>query len=82
VANRYRRRGVTRALIEAAAAYAAERGAAIVEAYPVDKAQPKGASNAFTGIASSFAKAGFTEVGRRSPARPIMRRMLSQDDRR
>ncbi|HEY1426233.1 MAG TPA: GNAT family N-acetyltransferase [Caulobacteraceae bacterium] len=82
VRNKHRRRGVTKALVDAAVAYAAECGAAIVEAYPVDKAQPKGASNAFTGIASSFAKAGFTEVARRSPSRPIMRRVLGQDDRR
>jgi len=74
VRNRHRRRGITKALIDAAVAYAAQAGAAIVEAYPVDKAQPKGASNAFTGIASSFAKSGFAEVARRSPARPIMRR--------
>ena len=76
VRTRFRRRGVTRALIEAAVAFAAGRGAAIVEAYPVDKAQPKGASNAFTGIASSFVAAGFQEVARRSPARPIVRRTL------
>jgi GNAT superfamily N-acetyltransferase len=74
VRNGRRQRGVTKALIEAAAGYAAESGATIVEAYPVDKAAGKGASNAFTGIASSFAKAGFEEVARRSPARPIMRR--------
>ena len=76
VRGKHRGRGVTRALIEAAVAFAAERGATIVEAYPVDKTQPKGVSNAFTGIASSFAKAGFAEVARRSPARPIMRRAV------
>ena len=75
VRAKHRRRGVTKALIDATVAYAAEQGASIVEAYPVDKAQPKGASNAFTGIASTFAKAGFAEVARRSPARPIVRRV-------
>jgi GNAT superfamily N-acetyltransferase len=77
VRSQHRRRGVTKALIEAAVAHAAKQGAQIVEAYPVDKTQSKGASNAFTGIASSFAAAGFAEVARRSPARPIMRRALS-----
>jgi len=76
VRNKHRGRGVTKALIEAAADYAAKAGATIVEAYPVDKAAGKGTSNAFTGLASSFAKAGFAEVARRSPARPIMRRSL------
>ena len=76
VGNKHRRRGVTRALIEAAVDYAAKAGAAVVEAYPVDKTARKGTSNAFTGVASSFAKAGFAEVARRSPARPIMRKQL------
>jgi GNAT superfamily N-acetyltransferase len=69
----WRRRGVTAALIEAAATMASEAGASILEAYPVDKTQPSGASNAFTGVASTFERAGFREVARRSPARPIMR---------
>ena len=69
-----RRLGVTKALIEAAATFAAQAGATIVEAYPMDKSVGKGASNAFTGVASSFAAAGFTEVARRSPTRPIMRK--------
>ena len=78
VRGKHRQRGVTKALIEAAVAYAGKAGATIVEAYPVDKTVGKGASNAFTGIASSFAKAGFAEVARRSPARPIMRRRLAR----
>jgi len=80
VANRRRGQGVTKALIAAAADYAARAGATIVEAYPVDKQAGKGASNAFTGIASSFAAAGFEEVARRSPARPIMRRQVRAAD--
>jgi GNAT superfamily N-acetyltransferase len=76
VRGKHRNRGVAKTLIEAAAGYAARAGATIVEAYPVDKSAGKGASNAFTGIASSFAAAGFAEVARRSPARPIMRRTV------
>ena len=77
VRSGYRRRGVTSALIEAALAFAAEAGAPALEAIPVDKALPKGVSNDFTGVASTFRRLGFVEVARRSPARPIMRRNLA-----
>ena len=77
VRSKHRRRGVTAALIAEAARVAKAAGAPAREAYPVDKAAPKGASNAFTGIASTFERAGFTEVARRSPARPIMRLQLT-----
>ncbi len=77
VAKPYRRSGVTPALIEAAVAFARKRGARIVEGYPVE---PGGGAVpdvfAWTGFASSFRKAGFKEALRRSPTRPIMRRVL------
>ena len=73
VRSKHRRRGVTAALIAEAARVAKAAGAPALEAYPVDKTAPKGASNTFTGIASTFERAGFKEVARRSPARPIMR---------
>ena len=79
VRNKHRRRGVTKALIAAATEFAAKSGATIVEAYPMDKSVGKGTSNAFTGVASSFAAAGFTEVARRSPTRPIMRKSAAAD---
>ena len=72
----YRRRGVSAALIEAAIAMAAEAGAGALEAYPIDNDTPGATSNAFTGIASTFRRAGFREVARRSAARPVMRRVL------
>lgn len=77
VAKPYRRRGLMGKLIEAAVAYAAAQGAKIVEAYPVE---PKKAETpdvfAYTGLASTFRKAGFVEVARRSETRPIMRRSV------
>lgn len=76
VRSKHRRRGVTKALIEAAVAYAAKAGATMVEACPIDRTIGKGATNAFTGVASSFASAGFSEVARRSPTRPIVRRQV------
>ena len=69
--------GVSVAMIEGAVAHARSLGARCVEAYPVE---PKSDSMppvfACTGIASAFARAGFAEVLRRSPTRPVMRRAL------
>jgi GNAT superfamily N-acetyltransferase len=78
VARPFRRRGLSVALLEAAVRFAHAQGARIVEGYPVD---PKGAARAadaflWTGIASTFRRAGFDEALRRSPTRPIMRRTL------
>jgi len=74
--------GVGAALLKAAVDAAAERGARIVEGYPVD---PRGgqASNgsAFTGVEAMFREAGFTEVERRSAGRPIMRKKVSRPRR-
>ncbi len=73
----YRGRGVSRRLIDAAVDYAASRGADIIEAYPVEPRQGR-APDAFvwTGLAAAFRHSGFSEVARRSPTRPIMRRRI------
>ena len=76
VARPWRRRGVSAALIEAAVSHARARGAKIVEAYPVDPAGKQADAFVWTGIASAFERAGFREVARRSPTRPIMRRVV------
>ncbi len=74
----YRGRGVTYALLEAAKDHALRQGAAILEGYPIDAgARRVVPAFAHTGLASAFAKAGFVEVARRSPTRPIMRCALS-----
>ncbi|MFQ5778845.1 MAG: GNAT family N-acetyltransferase, partial [Terriglobia bacterium] len=79
VARLFRRRGVAVRLLRAAVGYARRRSANIVEGYPVEPKQ--GAMpDAFvwTGLASAFRRAGFVEVARRSPTRPIMRRVLAK----
>jgi hypothetical protein len=63
-------------LITAAVETAKRAKAAALEAYPIDKNAPKSSSNIFVGAASTFARAGFKEVARRAPARPIMRHDL------
>lgn len=78
VAKDYRRRGVSSALLDAAARFAAAHGAPALEGYPVDSGgaeQP--AAFVWTGTPGAFAKAGFVEVARRSPRRPIVRRALA-----
>ena len=70
-----RRRGVTSALIAAAASAATAAGAATLEAYPLDGDRSPSASG--TGYASTFARAGFAIVARRTPSRPIMRKDLT-----
>jgi len=73
-----RGRGLTVDLIEAAVSFAREHGATIVEGYPVEPDGPDAPPVfVFTGLASAFEAAGFVEVERRSPTRPIMRRELS-----
>jgi GNAT superfamily N-acetyltransferase len=70
----YRQMGVTSALIAGALKIAKRARVPSVEAYPSD-ATPAPAG-AYTGYASTFARAGFKEVARRKPGRPIMRHDL------
>jgi GNAT superfamily N-acetyltransferase len=74
----WRRRGLSPKLVEAAAAYAREHGATLVEGYPTD---PRGRNSpaawVWTGLPGTFEKAGFEEVARPSPTRPIYRLELT-----
>jgi GNAT superfamily N-acetyltransferase len=75
--------GLAAALLDAAVDYAAGQGATAVEGYPKDTAgSTRHANEMFVGSMSMFATAGFDEVARRSPQRPIMRRALAQRPRR
>jgi GNAT superfamily N-acetyltransferase len=72
-----RGRGITVKLLRAACAWAAARGARIIEGYPVDtRGQRYPATFAFHGTVETFERAGFREVARRSDTRPIMRRAV------
>ncbi len=79
VERSFRRRGISSALIRAAGEFVGERGGKMVEGYPIEPRKGS-APDAFvwTGLASAFRRAGFTELERRSPTRPIMRRMASR----
>jgi GNAT superfamily N-acetyltransferase len=73
-----RARGVSVALLDAAARFAGKQGARVVEGYPVVPYTDRmPAAFAWTGTLSAFLAAGFTEVARRSRTRPIVRRSVS-----
>jgi len=73
VPTEHRGQGVARALLAGAVAYARKRGATLVEAYPVDKPGRSADVNMWFGAKSMYDRAGFREVARRKPARPIVR---------
>ena len=73
VAKMARRKGVTVELLKAAAEHVRQQGGKIVEGYPVETTNDMPAPFVFTGTAAAFRQAGFREVARRSPTRPIFR---------
>ena len=70
----HRRQGTSLALIEAAKSFVARRGGTLIESYPKEPAAGfSGANTMWTGVASTFREAGFHEIARRTPTRPIFR---------
>ena len=69
IAPEQRQKGLAQQLLEAAVAYAASQGAAIVEGYPVQPDQ----SYRFMGSPATFKAAGFHHAGTATNGRPIMR---------
>ena len=76
VPSAHRGQGVAHALLQAAIAYARKRGATLLEAYPVDKAGRSADDSMWFGSKSMYDRAGFKEVARRKPARPVVRRKV------
>lgn len=76
VPSAHRRQGVARALLQGAIAYARKRGATLLEGYPVDKAGRQSDDSMWFGAKSMYDRAGFKEVARRKPARPVVRRRV------
>ena len=69
----WRGKGVMSALIDEAARFARRHKAPILEAYPVKATNKRSNSGMYTGVASSFAKAGFKTVALPAAHRPTMR---------
>ncbi len=71
-----RRQGVADALLEGAIAWARTNGVTLLEAYPCDVGSTARDDALWFGSKRMFDRAGFREVARRKPARPVMRRKL------
>ena len=74
----YRRTGLSIVLLKAAVDYAKQNGANIVEGYPQDVRKNIPAAFAWSGLLPAFRQAGFKEMARRSPSKPIMRKDVSE----
>lgn len=74
----FREQGVARELLAGAIEYARQQGARLLEAYPVDKRAAPDSESSWFGSKAMFDEAGFEEVARRKPARPVVRLHVSR----
>ena len=72
----HRGQGVARAILEGAIRFARKQKVKWLEAYPVDKAGRSSDNSMWFGTRTMYADAGFEEVARRKPTRPVMRLRL------
>lgn len=70
VAREQRKSGLSASLVEAAANFAQDQGAEVLEAYPVDPDSP---SYRFMGFVPAFERLGFEPVGQAGKRRYVMR---------
>lgn len=75
IARKYRGQGAMLQLLQAAVRHARGRGAAVIEAYPVDPDSP---SYRFMGFVPQFREFGFVEVGLAGSRRRVMRLACSE----
>ena len=74
IKKEFRRKKLSTEILKAAIKYCKSKGVKIIEGYPAEPYSNNiPAAFAWTGFPSSFRKAGFKEVIRRSKSRPIMR---------
>ena len=77
LAKEFRRKGISVELLKAVIAFCKSKKVKIIEAYPIiPYSLNMPAAFAWTGILSSFRKAGFVEAKRWSKSRPIVRYYL------
>lgn len=72
----FRGKGVTGALIDGAIVFARESGARLIEAAAMDNQDKRSAEGLYVGAESTLLRAGFVEVARQKPGRPLLRLML------
>ena len=75
-AKQLRGQRIAEGLLAGAVEYARSCGARLVEAYPIDKAKRSGDDSMWFGCKAMYDRAGFAEVARRKPTRPVMRKAL------
>ena len=71
-----RGRGLSERMLRAAVDYARSHGARLLEGYPVDRPGRIRPDDMFFGAKSMFDRAGFREVARRKPGRPVVRKAI------
>ena len=76
VPSAHRKQGVAHALLKGAIAYARKNGAKLLEGYPVDKSGRQSDDSLWFGSKSMYDRAGFKEVARRKPTRPVVRKKV------
>jgi GNAT superfamily N-acetyltransferase len=71
----HRGKGIASALVTSAVDFARKKGARVVEGYPFDPAHKTkwSSAEAYIGTLDMFLAAGFEEVERRKPLRPLVR---------
>lgn len=77
VEKKRRRNNITVELLKAGIQHVKNHGGKILEGYPVDAKANSPAPFIFTGTASAFKRAGFKEVARNAPTRPIFRYVIA-----
>lgn len=73
----YRGKGVATAMLGHAIEHARSQGARAIEGFPIDKVSRSADQWLWHGTLTMFTAAGFREVARRKPERPVMRLDLS-----
>jgi GNAT superfamily N-acetyltransferase len=74
VRREHRGQGLNARMLDAAVTFAREHGARVIEGYPIDPnaGKKKSSNDLFHGVISTFEDAGFREVARPKPDRPIV----------
>jgi GNAT superfamily N-acetyltransferase len=72
----HRGQGIARAMLHGAIDYARRKQAQVLEAYPVDRRERSRPDALWFGTKSMYDAAGFEEVARRKPDRPVVRKRL------
>ena len=72
----FRGKGVPGALLDGAIAFARASGARLIEAAAMENQEKRSAEGLYVGAESVFRRAGFVEMARQKPGRPLLRLML------